>query len=190
MSNGKPMSLENISGQLSGHVSGSKKQIPPVEDWHPPFCGDIDLQIKADGSWFYNGSIFKRLSLVKLFASVLKREDGRFFLVTPEEKIGIQVEDAPFVLTRWQWQDQQQTTMVLTTNLDDEFILSQEHPLILTPSGNLYVRVRRNLVAKIHRNVYYQWVDIAKEVSTDNGTELMIFSAGQEFSLGILAANE
>ncbi|MBL4909487.1 MAG: DUF1285 domain-containing protein [Alteromonadaceae bacterium] len=180
------MSLENISSQLSGHISASKNTLPPVEEWHPDFCGDIDLQIKKDGSWFYNGTIFKRLSLVKLFASVLKKEDDKYYLVTPVEKVGIEVEDVPFVLTNWHWQDETQTNLVVSTNLDDEFILTKEHPLTIAENGGLYVSVRRNLLAKVHRNVYYQWVDIAREVKTDKGTELMLCSAGEQFSLGIL----
>ncbi len=180
------MSLENISSQLSGHVNGSKKNLPPVEDWHPDFCGDIDMEIKADGSWFYNGSIFKRLSLVKLFASVLKKENDKYYLVTPVEKVGIKVEDVPFVLTNWHWQDEKKNIITVSTNLDDEFILNKEHPLIIANNGGLYVTVRRNLLAKVHRNVYYQWVDIAKEVTTENGTELVLHSAGEQFSLGVL----
>jgi len=180
------MSLEDISSQISGHVGGAKNKLPPVEDWNPDFCGDIDLLIKNDGSWFYNGTIFKRLSLVKLFASVLKKEDSNYFLVTPVEKVGIKVEGVPFVLTQWQWQDQAQTSMSVATNLDDEFTLSKEHPLVISDKGELYVIVRRNLLAKVHRNVYYQWVDIAKEVETENGTELMFSSAGEQFSLGVI----
>lgn len=180
------MSLEKLSSQLSGHLSGSKKKLPPVDEWHPDFCGDINLQIKANGNWFYNGTLFKRLSLVKLFASVLKKEDDKYFLVTPVEKIGIQVDDVPFVLTNWHWQDNNQQIMIVSTNLDDEFILDAKHPLTLTENGDLYVTVRRNLLAKVHRNVYYQWVDIAKEVQTNNGTELMVYSANEKFSLGVI----
>jgi len=180
------MSLENISSQLSGHLDGATKKLPPVDDWNPDFCGDIDLQIKNDGSWFYNGTIFKRLSLVKLFAAVLKKEGDNYFLVTPVEKIGIQVEEVPFVLTNWTWQDEHQENISVCTNLNDEFLLDKNHPLILAKNGSLYVTVRRNLLAKVHRNVYYQWVDIANEVQTNNGTELMLYSAGEQFSLGVI----
>ena len=177
-------SLDNISIQILSTSAGSEKKMPPVELWDPPFCGDIDLEIKSDGSWFYNGTIFKRLSLVKLFASVLKKEQGKYFLVTPVEKVGIVVEDAPFLITQWQWLDEQKTTMKLTSNLDDSFILNADHPLEISQDGSLYVNVRRNLPAKIHRNVYYQWVDLAHEEESDNGTELVFFSAEARFSLG------
>jgi len=180
------MSLEHISNQLSG----LKKKSSPVEEWNPPFCGAIDLQIKTDGRWFYHGSVFKRLSLVKLFAAVLVREENEssdnYFLVTPVEKVQIQVADAPFVLTSWHWLNDDETEMMVKTNVDDEFILAKNHPLIISPEGILYVTVRRNLLAKVHRNIYYQWVELAKEIRTKNGTELVFFSAGEWFSLGVI----
>ena len=180
------MSLEKISAQISDSQQGNAKKMPPVDLWDPPFCGDIDLEIKSDGSWFYNGTVFKRLSLVKLFASVLKKEADKYFLVTPVEKVGIMVADAPFILTQWQWLDEQKTSMQVTTNLDDSFILNAEHPLEASEDGALYVTVRRNLQAKVHRNVYYQWVDLAREDDKGNGAELVFFSADCRFSLGQL----
>jgi len=177
------MSLEQISAQLKN--STTKNALPSVEQWDPPFCGDIDLHIKANGDWYYNGTIFKRLSLVKLFASVLKKEDKDYFLVTPVEKVGISVEDAPFVLTQWHWCNDTQNEMQVQTNLGDEFILDRQHPLIINDDG-LYVTVRRNLVAKVHRNVYYQWVNLAKEISNKEGAELVFTSAGASFCLGQL----
>ncbi|MDG1752978.1 MAG: DUF1285 domain-containing protein [Thalassotalea sp.] len=180
------MSLEKISKQLKQNDSCSEKKMPPVELWDPPYCGEIDLQIKADGQWFYNGTVFKRLSLVKLFASVLKKEAEEYFLVTPVEKVKITVEEVPFIITQWAWQDDKQTIMQLSTNLDDTFLLSKEHPLQVSEQGELYVTVRRNLVAKVHRNVYYQWVNFAKEVTTQQGTTLAIESTGEEFILGYL----
>ena len=93
------MSLEKIAGQLKGIES----KIPPVELWDPHHIVEKwDLTIKADGQWYYQGSIFKRMALVKLLASVLKKEQDEYFLVTPVEKIKITVEDVPFVITQWQ----------------------------------------------------------------------------------------
>ncbi len=180
------MSLDKISTQLGG----THTKVPPVESWNPPYCGEIDIQIKANGDWFYGGSVIKRLPLVKLFASVLIKEVNsdvaEHFLVTPVEKVKIQVDDAPFLLTQWRWFDADEKIMQVSTNLDDEFLLDAEHPLTVTESGDLYVTVRRNLLAKVHRNVYYQWADIAQEVETKNGTELILSSADCQFSLGIL----
>ena len=177
------VSLEKISQQLE---ENSDKKLPPVELWDPPYCGEIDLQIKGDGSWYYNGTVFKRLSLVKLFASVLKKEDEDYYLVTPVEKVKIQVDDVPFVLTQWDWQDEDKAEMRVSTNLDDKFMLNAEHPVTLGDDGSLYVIVRRNLLAKVHRNVYYQWIDIAKEEKTEHGTEMVFYSAGQRICLGLI----
>ena len=180
------MSLDKISTQLGG----THTKVPPVESWNPPYCGEIDIQIKANGDWFYGGSVIKRLPLVKLFASVLIKEVNNdvveHFLVTPVEKVKIQVDDAPFLLTQWRWLDADEKMMQVSTNLDDEFLLDAEHPLTVTASGDLYVTVRQNLLAKVHRNVYYQWADVAQEVLTKNGTELILSSADCQFSLGKL----
>ena len=187
------MSLEKISAQLNNInklTDGKARKLPPIEKWNPPYCGEIDLQVKSNGDWFSGGTVFKRLSLVKLFASVLLREvEGErdeYFLVTPVEKVKITVEDAPFVLTQWTWLDDNKSKMTVSTNLDDEFVLDETHPLTMNANGELYVLVRRNLLAKVHRNVYYQWVDLAKEVVNENGTELIFSSAGCEFSLGVI----
>jgi hypothetical protein len=185
------MSLDNLSSQLSTNKeSGKAAKLPPIEKWNPPYCGEIDLQIKANGDWYYGGTIFKRLSLVKLFASVLLREVGKdtddYFLVTPVEKVKISVEDAPFILNQWQWLDENQTCMQVTTNIGDEFVLDGAHRLIIKEDGSIQVNVRRNLFAKVHRNVYYQWVDLAKETETEQGVELIFTSADCQFSLGLL----
>jgi len=181
------MSLEALSKQLASGTEQSKK-MPPVELWDPPYCGEIDLVIKADGNWFYNGTVFKRLSLVKLFASVLicqknDRQQLEYFLVTPVEKIKIQVEDAPFILTQWQY-NEDKSAILVSTNLADEFVLDKDHPITVNDKGELYVEVRRGLNAKVHRNVYYQWIDIAQEQSSNKGVELVIRSAGEDFVLG------
>jgi hypothetical protein len=185
------MSLDKLSAQLTADKPSAKEpSLPPVEHWDPPYCGEIDLQIKANGDWYYAGTIFKRLSLVKLFASVLIREKNEnnddYFLVTPVEKVKISVEEAPFMLTQWQWLDDKKTVMQGTTNLGDELVLDREHLLTLSDDGGLYITVRRNLLAKVHRNVYYQWIEIAKEKQTKNGTELFFTSAECQFILGTL----
>ena len=90
------LGLEAITGALSRAAKGPKG-LPPVELWNPPFCGDLDMRIAADGTWFYMKTPIGRPALVKLFASVLKREGDNYYLVTPVEKCGIQVDDAPFL---------------------------------------------------------------------------------------------
>lgn len=176
------MSLEKITAQ----IKQSEGKLPPVHLWNPEYCGEMDLVIKADGSWFYNGTIFKRMSLVKLLASVLKKEGEDYFLVTPVEKIKITVEQAPFVLTQWRWADEQQTVMVVETNLGDEFMLGEEHLLTIDDDGNLLVEVRAGLKAKVHRNVYYQWIDLASEVELEGKQAMAFESSGQQYVVGYL----
>src|SRR5205085_11987754 len=93
----KVMAEAGTQGLESLAAAVGKGKYPPVEKWNPPFCGDLDMRIAADGTWFYLGTPIGRPALVRLFASVIKREEGRYFLVTPVEKVGIRVEDAPFL---------------------------------------------------------------------------------------------
>lgn len=179
------MTLSKLSEHISQFGSG-EKSLPPVEQWNPPYCGEIDLVIKANGTWLYNGSEIKRSRLIKLFASVLMREDDNYYLVTPVEKVKIVVEDAPFLLTHWQWLNADKPLMQVSTNIGDTFELNSQHPMSLGVDGQLYVLVRRNLLARVHRNVFYQWVNIANEVQHDDVSELVLHSADQEFSLGRL----
>ena len=197
------MSLEGLYQQLNINNESLKsngKPLPPIETWQPDYCGEIDIQIKTNGDWYHQGSLIKRLSLAQLFSTVLWREvtaiSDDYFLVTPVEKVKITVEDAPFMLTQWHWQDQTQQTMVVSTSLGDEFVLDKGHPIELDGQGHLYVTVRRNLLAKVHRNVYYQWAELAEEVSgenrnsnegdseSENKAQLAFYSAGQCISLG------
>lgn len=178
------MTLTLIAKQLKNQDKG----LPPVERWNPPYCGAIDIRIDDNGAWYYAGSLIKRMALVKLFSSVLIKEststNEEYFLVTPVEKMKITVTDAPFMLTRWAWLDDAKSIMELTTNVGDEFILNKEHPLIVGSKGELYVTVRRNLLAKVHRNVYYQWLEVAHEKPRGDLTEVVIFSDGTPFVLG------
>src|SRR6186713_317255 len=98
-----PTGLDAIVGAAK---RAGQKGPPPVHLWNPPFCGDLDMRIAADGTWYYLKTPIGRPALVKLFASVLKREAGKYFLVTPVEKVGITVEDAPFLAVEMQVQDQ------------------------------------------------------------------------------------
>jgi hypothetical protein len=195
------MSLEKLFEQLKpGAIENTvNKKLPPIEQWNPPYCGEIDIEIKANGDWYYGGTIVKRLPLVKLFASVLLKEQhgkvDEYFLITPVEKVKISVEETPFLITQWRWLDDEQPIMEVETNLGDSFVLNENHNFTLTEDGCIYVNVRRNLQAKIHRNVYYQWVDLADEAAmkntetsminnTDSNTELYFKSAQKKFVLG------
>jgi hypothetical protein len=152
---------------LAEAVKATKTRgLPPVEQWNPPFCGDIDMEIQRDGTWFYEGTPIGRPALVKLFASILIREDGKYFLVTPVEKVGIRVQDAPFVAVDFEAKgtgvDQQLT---FTTNLDDTTDAGDVMPLRFvrdpeTGEPSPYVGVRRNLEALIDRKSFYRLVDL------------------------------
>jgi hypothetical protein len=142
---------------------------PPVHLWNPPFCGDIDMRIAADGTWFYMKTPIGRPALVKLFASVLKREANKYFLVTPVEKVGIVVEDAPFLAVEMQTQDQTGGRVLrFRTNVDDWVECGPEHALRFDPepgTGGLkpYLHVRHDLWARLTRPLFYDLVALGEE---------------------------
>jgi hypothetical protein len=162
--------------------------LPPVDKWDPEFCGDIDIQIKHDGTWFYMGTPINRKALVKLFASVLKRENDHYFLVTPAEKVGIQVEDSPFIITQWQ---KNSNKLALTTSTGNDLIVGKENPIQIfadkkTGAYLPYVLVRKNLWGRLHQNVFYQLAELGKEQTLNNKRHLVLNSGDYHFSLGEL----
>ncbi|MBT1063923.1 DUF1285 domain-containing protein [Bowmanella sp. Y26] len=178
------MKLQDIQARLVEQDSA----LPPVEDWHPDYCGELDLEIHHDGSWHYQGSPIGRQSLVTLFARVLVREGEKYYLVTPVEKVGIQVADAPFLVTGWQQQDDY---LLFSTNINEQYLVSDEHPVqLLTDkvSGDLlpYLLVRRNLYARLHQNVFYQLAELGMPGEINNTRHLLLSSGNYQFSLGLL----
>jgi len=152
---------------LAATIKATKSRgLPPVEQWNPPFCGDIDMEIRRDGTWFYEGTPIGRQGLVKLFASILIREDENYFLVTPVEKVGIRVDDAPFVAVDFEVTGEGEAQMLtFTTNLEDVSVAGPEAPMRFvrdekTGEPSPYVRVRRNLEALIDRKSFYRLVDL------------------------------
>ena len=181
-------SLERLVEQIEKEGDGDAK-LPPVHRWDPPFCGEIDMEIRRNGDWYYLGGQIKRPALVKLLSNVLKRDNDRYVLVTPVEKVGIRVEDAPFhiaTVERLQREGQQFIRMLTTTG--DRVVLSATHPLTLKSRGEepaTYIRVREGLPGLIGRNAYYQLIDWGQErITSDGQTELVIESAGQQFVIG------
>ncbi|MFT2092726.1 DUF1285 domain-containing protein [Paraglaciecola sp. 2405UD69-4] len=163
-----------------------RSTLPPVEKWDPDFCGNIDMEIKHDASWQYMGSPVSRSALVKLFASVLKREGENYYLVTPVEKVGIKVEDVPFIITQWQHED---SKLVLTSNVGDVIKVGVDNPVELLAdktTGSIlpYVLIRRNLWARLHQNVFYQLAELGEEQDLDGVTHLTLKSGKYSFSLG------
>ena len=144
---------------------GKAKGPPPVELWNPPFCGDIDMRIAADGLWYYMNSPIGRKPLMKLFASILRYDaDGKYYLITPVEKCGIRVDDAPFVAIRMTVSGAGLEQQIkFETNVDDEVVLGPNHPLRVAgeaDTGGLkpYVLIRRNLEALVSRALFYDLV--------------------------------
>jgi Uncharacterized protein conserved in bacteria len=155
----------------------------PTERWNPPYCGEISIHIDEHGQWHYQGSPIKRERLVKLFASVLVHEYGDYFLVTPAEKVKISVADVPFMVVTWtQIAELTPPVIQVTTNIDQQFALSEQHPLVVR-NEQLYVDCGRELWAKVHRNVVYQWAEIAHVQQRQGRDIYTIESAGIRFDL-------
>ncbi|MCP5325698.1 MAG: DUF1285 domain-containing protein [Oceanospirillaceae bacterium] len=178
------MTLDDLLLQLGKEELGLKRGRPPVEKWNPPLSGDIDIVIKADGTWLHEGSPIVREKLMQLFASILKKEGDEYFLVTPVEKWRIRVEDAPFVvqLISAEGSDQQQRLNVVT-NVGDGFALGAGHRLVMARGRQgeevPYVEVRAGLYAKFSRNAYYQLAELALAAGDEPG----VWSDGEYFSL-------
>ena len=162
---------------------------PPVHLWNPPFCGDLDIRIASDGTWFYLRTPIGRPALVKLFASVLKREDGRYFLVTPVEKVGIVVDDAPFLAVEMKVDDGAPGKVLhFRTNVDDWVACGREHALRFEPeagTGGLkpYLHVRRDLWAKVTRPLFYDLVELGEERDVDGERMFGVSSGGAFFAM-------
>jgi uncharacterized protein len=172
----------------------SRKGPAPVHLWNPPFCGDLDMRIASDGTWFYLKTPIGRAALVKLFASVLKREGDKYFLVTPVEKCGITVDDAPFLAVELEVeqgdrdQSNRQQVLRFRTNVDDWVACGPEHALRFErelDTGGLkpYLHVRSGLWAKVTRALFYDLVELGEE--RDIGGERMfgVASAGEFFAM-------
>lgn len=182
------MNLDNLFSQLDT----STNALPPVDKWNPDFCGDMDIVIKEDGSWHYQGTPFTRQKLVRLFSTVIKKEDDKYFLVTPVEKVGITVQETPFVITDWEWENvDSKATLVLISNVGDKVLVTKDNPIdlrlsLLKNEERCYVNMRTNLDAVLHRNVFYQLVESGEELEIAGKNHLTISSAGHVFSLGVI----
>ena len=184
-------------GGLEGIAAGlprENKGPPPVERWNPPFCGDIDMRIAADGTWFYQKTPIGRLTLVKLFASVLRREGDKYFLVTPVEKVGIVVDDAPFLAVEMSASDGEAGRVLrFRTNVDDWIAAGPDHALRFetqSETGGLkpYLHVRRDLWAKVTRALFYDLVALGEERDVQGTTMFGVFSQGEFFAMAEASA--
>ena len=176
-------SLQSLADKLD-------QEARPVHDWHPSHVADIDLRIWRDGTWYYQGSPIHRLRLVKLFASVMRRDDDDYYLVTPVEKLRIQVDDAPFIAVEIDREGAGESQRLLfRTNVDDVVEAGPRHPIrvvinSLTGEPSPYIQVRDRLEALISRPVFYQMVDLALTENNASSNEFGVWSCGHFFTLG------
>jgi len=165
--------------------SARKKGPPPVHLWNPPFCGDLDMRIARDGTWFYLGTPIGRHELVKLFSSIIRKDGDDYFLVTPVEKVGIKVDDAPFVAVDF---DPVEGGLEFLTNVGDKAIAGSEHPIRVvrdpaTGEPSPYVLIRRNLEALIDRKSFYRLVELGESQAVEGEDWFGIRSGGEFFPI-------
>ena len=170
-----------------------KRGLPPVDRWDPPFCGDIDMKIEADGTWFYQKTPIGRTALVKLFSSILKREADNYYLVTPVEKVGLIVVDVPFLAVELKVDQAEQQILAFRTNVDDWVEAGPGHALRFIPepaTGGLkpYLHVRRNLWAKVTRALYYDLVELGEKRDVAGEWMFGVASKGEFFLMAKASA--
>jgi hypothetical protein len=181
--------LDEIVAALPREKGGA-----PVDLWNPPFCGNIDMKIEADGTWIYQKTPIGRPALVKLFSSILKREGENYFLVTPVEKVGLTVVDAPFLAVELRVaRDDRGPALVFRTNVDDWVEAGPGHALRFEPEAftsglKPYLHVRRGLWAKVTRALFYDLVELGEERDV-GGTRLFgVASHGEFFAMAEASA--
>ena len=182
--------LAALISRAADQKAGGKPGLPPVERWNPPFCGDLDMEIRADGTWFYMGTPIGRQPLVRLFSTVLRKdEDGRTYLVTPVEKVGIRVEDAPFVAVEMNVSTRDgEQVLTFRTNVGDVVEADGEHPLRFVIEGENselkpYLLVRGRLEALVSRPVMYDLAELRETVEADGRAMFAVRSAGEVFTV-------
>ncbi|MBD3680073.1 MAG: DUF1285 domain-containing protein [Rhodobacteraceae bacterium] len=171
----------------AGARAASKKGPPPVHLWNAPFCGDLDMRIARDGTWFYLGTPIGRRELVKLFSSIIRKDGENYFLVTPVEKVGITVDDAPFVAVDFEVEGEgHEQVLTFTTHVDDVVRAGPEHPIRVTRDAETgepspYVLVRANLEALIDRKSFYRLVELGTHEAHEGASWFGLWSGGQFF---------
>ncbi|MCR9109546.1 DUF1285 domain-containing protein [Marivita sp. XM-24bin2] len=181
--------IPSAEGIAASVRAAKTKGLPPVHLWNPPFCGDLDMRIARDGTWFYLGTPIGRAPLVKLFSSILRKDGDKYFLVTPVEKVGITVDDAPFVATDFEAVgDGEAQALTFTTHVGDIVTAGPEHPIRVerdAESGepSPYVLVRANLEALIDRKSFYRLVDLGAHHDVDGTRWFGVWSDGAFFPI-------
>lgn len=180
--------LAALISRAAEQTGGAARGLPPVDRWNPAFCGDLDMEIRSDGSWFYLGTPIARPALVRLFSTVLRKdEDGRTYLVTPVEKLGIRVEDVPFLAVEMTRIDRSGEPLItFRSNLGDVIEVDEDHPLRFdidaeTAALKPYVLVRGRLEALVTRAVTYELVEHGEVIEMDGVAMFALRSGGAIF---------
>lgn len=165
--------------------AATSRGLPPVHDWNPPDCGDLDIRIARDGTWFYLGTPIGRPELVKLFSTILRKDGDRYVLVTPVEKVGITVDDAPFVAVDF---EREGDTLRFVTNLGDEAVAGGDHPIRVerdaeTGEPSPYILIRDRLEALIDRKSFYRLVEIGEHADHEGESWFGLWSSGVFFPI-------
>lgn len=169
--------------------AATKSGLPPVHLWNPPDCGDLDMRIARDGTWFYMGTPIGRPELVRLFSTILRKDGDRYVLVTPVEKVGIKVDDAPFVAVDFETAgDGADQTLTFTTNVGDKTQAGPDHPIRVerdpdTGEPSPYVHIRADLDALIDRKSFYRLVEIGAHHDHDGQSWFGLWSGGRFFPI-------
>lgn len=182
------MIVRHQASDLAATVqAAARKGPPPVHLWNPPYCGEIDMRIARDGTWFHDGTPIGRMPLVKLFSSILRREEDRYYLVTPVEKLGIRVDDAPLLAIDFEVEGEGEgQNLRFFTRTDDEVVASAENPIRVVRDATTgepapYVHVRRGLEALIDRKSFYRLVDLGRHAPHQGEDWFGLWSAGSFF---------
>ena len=189
MSGQNPVIPNAESIAASARAAAKGHGIPPVHLWNPPHCGDLDIRISRDGTWFYMGTPIGRPELVRLFSTILRKDGDSYVLVTPVEKVGITVEDAPFVAVDFELEGSGQAqTLTFTTNVADTVKAGPDAPIRIerdpkTGEPSPYVRIRANLDALIDRKSFYRLVDIGTSEIYQGKDWFGVWSGGQFFPI-------
>ena len=180
-------SAEDIATAAKAATKG--RGLPPVHLWNPPFCGDLDIRITRDGTWFYLGTPIGRFNLVKLFSSILRKDGEKYFLVTPVEKVGIVVDDAPFIAIDFTvtGSDKDQV-LCFETNVGDYVKASAEKPIRFnfderTKEPSPYILIRSDLEALIDRKSFYRLVNLGTQKKVNGENWFGVFSSGAFFPI-------
>ncbi len=180
--------MDQLNNLLASIKSDPDGRLPPVEKWNPEYCGEMNLILRANGDWLHEGEPLKRKKLVTLFSTILKKEDEQYFLVSPVEKIGIQVEWQPFVIIDFNViKHYGKDCFVFTDNCGNETLLTESAQIIFSEyqQQNMPIlRIRRNLYASFNRSTYYRLIEQANIVETVKQQELHIISMDFDFCVG------